>query len=609
MPGLSLQYGPSGGADAEPGILKALDGALCEGWRVEVLRRAPGLAVACTRYDGYPVLCFEEGGIWGCLEGRLYGKAGPGLRAELAATARAMLAPEVPAEALHEWVAGADGEFLLVAHDAGTGAVAILNDSLGQLPLVYRDGGGRLVASRHLGVVARLDGAPRFDRMGLAQYLLFRYTLGGRTLVEGVRLLPPGSLLRAGVGGCGVECRRLHVHDFSRAGGNGLDGEGNAREVARLLRAASARRADSDGRNVVLLSGGLDSRMVSAALLASGARAGAATYEEPGKADARYAARVAAALGLEWRLFDDVYPARGRDALDLLRAKDGAVGVRAAFHMPFVRRVAEAWGPAAMAFTGEGGDKVLPDVRPARRVASAEEFLAHVFGRNAVLPLREAAELAGVAEGDIRDEVLRVAAAFPEADWAARYVHFLVHGRLLAWSGQLFDAYRAFLCATSPFLASDVFRHAMGVPWAHKARERLRCRVLELVSPELAGIPEANYGLRPGAFLRGAALRATEALRRHPWLWRRVRRVLMPRFHRRAYGPDAGLVRCLRDQAASGGTVAAWLASAAIERIAASAPARHIWELESLFSVASAVEWLATGRSRLDAYRDDAIII
>jgi hypothetical protein len=31
-------------------------------------------------------------------------------------------------------------------------------------------------------------------------------------------------------------------------------------------------------------------------------------------------------------------------------------------------------------------------------------------------------------------------------------------------------------------------------------------------APELAGIPEANYGLRPGAFLRGAALRARPRL-------------------------------------------------------------------------------------------------
>lgn len=609
MPGLSLEYSLREHPVAESPMLSALGSMLWEkDYRRDVLLRVPRLLVACTRYSEYPVVCFEEEGIWGCLEGRIYGKTAEELQRELVLTARRMLAPNVPAAALRDWLLGADGEFVIIAHDSAAGAVAVLNDSLGQLPLVYGESGGYLTVSRHLSIAARSRGAARFDRMALAQYLLFRHTLGDRTLIEGVRRLPPGSLLRAGVGAGGVECLRLHTYDFSRTNGNSLDAEANAQELARLLCQASARRRSPIGRHGVLLSGGIDSRVVSAALARSGPPVPAATYEEPGIADVAGAGSIARTLGIDLTVVR-VYPAKGRDALALLRAKDGEVGMRVAFHMPFARRVAQMWGRDAIAFTGAGGGIVTPDVRPARSILDAGEFLRHVLGRNAMMSLADAAEFVGVSERDICDDILAWAAAFPETDWVERYVHLLLYGRVLIWTVQIFDSHRSYLWTTSPFLATDVFRHVMSVPPEQKSFERLRCRVLELLSPELARIADSNYGLRPGTVVHKAALCLAGILKHHPRLWKQLKRVFLPQFHRRAYGPTTGLVRCLRDQARECGAVTEWLSPAAIERMASEAPARHLWELESLFSATSAIEWLATGRSRNEAYCDDNITV
>jgi len=607
--GLTLDYHPTGRPGAGARIAELLERATCEEGRlVEVLRTTPGLTVACTRCHEYPLACFEEGPLWVCLEGRIHGRGHDELRRELLTTARLILERDVPTDALRDWLLAADGEFLLAVHDSDKGAVGVMNDSLGQLPLAYRHSGDRLVASRHLSVVARCDGAPRFDRMGLAQYLLFRYTLGDRTLVEGVRWLPPGSLLRAGVGGRGVECHRVHEYDFSRERANDLDLEANAREVARLLCEAAARRCQRDGRNVLLLSGGLDSRVVVAALANFPAPFCAVSYEEPGMGDVEAASRIAKALNLDWQVFYP-YPATGRSAVSLLHLADGMVGVRSAFQLQFARLVSELWGPGAIGFTGAGGDKVLPDDRPARRIPGADAFIGHVLGRNAVLPLHDVAQLVGVTQPEIRDEILRVAAALPEANWVDRYVHFLIDGRLLAWVGRAFDTYRPVLWTTSPFLASDVFRHAMSVPPEQKALQWLRCRVLQILSPELARIPDSNYGLRPGTFAHRSAIRIAGALSHRPRLWKKVKRVFRRGFHGRAYSPESPLVRCLLDQARNCDAVAEYLSPHAIERITSEAPRRHIWELESLFSVASAIEWLATGRSSMEAYRDENIIV
>jgi hypothetical protein len=83
--------------------------------------------------------------------------------------------------------------------DRGLGLCVVCTDPLGMGPLFYRIQGDRLLFSSHQRFVREAVGPDfKIDPQGVLQYLIIGHQIGDRTLLKGLHILPPGSLLRFG---------------------------------------------------------------------------------------------------------------------------------------------------------------------------------------------------------------------------------------------------------------------------------------------------------------------------------------------------------------------------------------------------------------------------
>lgn len=157
-----------------------------------------------------------------------------------------------------------NGSFALAIEDLADGALHLVSDRLGTRNVYLHLSKGRLSFATRLEAIRRVNPsiADKVDGAALAVFLAFGRPLGP-TMLEGVRMLPSACALT--YDGAALEERRYWKPSFSYSA-NRLSFEENARRLCRAVDAAAAdsvRGWDSIG---LLLSGGLDSRMVLSSL-------------------------------------------------------------------------------------------------------------------------------------------------------------------------------------------------------------------------------------------------------------------------------------------------------------------------------------------------------
>lgn len=208
-------------------------------------------------------------------------------------------APRAPSEAF-------DGYFAAALMDA-RGRLQVGADVLGLFPVYHAecDGVALVGSSPELFRLHPLYTA-RLDRRGLTALLLIHAFHAGRTLLRGVRRLPPAHLFRWERADGGHEVCHYRIPEPEVAGGEFRD------HVLRFDRAwdRAVRRHAPPGEEVgLLLSGGRDSRLLAGYLSGHGAPFRALTF---GRSD-DHEVRCARAVARELDLPHDVYCAGPAD--------------------------------------------------------------------------------------------------------------------------------------------------------------------------------------------------------------------------------------------------------------------------------------------------------
>jgi asparagine synthase (glutamine-hydrolysing) len=578
MPGVCIEVG-SGSERAESAVAGLSTPAH---YRRETVVDTDDVYVGYTTHPGYPVATFETDDRLIYVEGELYDRAdGRGLRS----VTDSLLDPA--AEGLAPFLRNIDGEFVVVVVDRRTGDVALVNDVLARLPLYYHRTDDGVVVGREPGFVLERAGDVAFDQMGLAQTLLLRYTLGDRTLWRDVRRLQPATRLVARADG-EPSIDRLHRFDFGSRCHRDRSVAENAAALADRFRDACRRRTRPEGWNVVSLSGGLDSRAVAAGVRSPDARVRTATFERADGAtdDHRVASRVADALNLRWDSYE-LSPTDPERMAELLRLKQGLNPFSVGFVLEFLDRLAADRGHETTYFTGDGGDKTLPDISPTVGFADERAFTEYLVSKNAVLPLDEVTALVEPSAAAINDEIAAVVGGYPETDWSDRYVHFLVHERGINWLFEGEDRNRCYFWSTTPFYAADFFRYAMNVPDEQKARYELYREFLRRLWPPATRFEHADFGQSLESPLYGAIQRGLRLVDGHPWAEKLVKRVADG-----SSGSDAesaALGALLERQLRSGGELGSTFAEPALERITAAPKSYSETQLYTLLTLTSAV--------------------
>ena len=193
---------------------------------------------------------------------------------------------------------GVDGVYGAAIYDREARKVHLIEDRFGLANLFWTVVEGRLAWTSTLGAFVALPGfTPVVDQLAIGQFLQAGHPLGDRTLLEGVALVPVGTVVSFDLDTSAVvETRYWWWDDLPRPSGR-VDLREAADELGRLLRRATELRARPGERVGVSLSGGLDSRALLAALPDRGAPIGTVTFGQPGCLDIAIARRAAQVKG------------------------------------------------------------------------------------------------------------------------------------------------------------------------------------------------------------------------------------------------------------------------------------------------------------------------
>lgn len=252
-------------------VWRSADGRVAFGHRrLAIIDLSPLGAQPMTRGD----LCLA-------FNGEIYNFAD--LRAELAAGGARFAShsdTEIILAAYEAWGAAGlerlDGMFAIALHDAARDEVHLVRDRAGEKPLFYRHAGGELrFASELKGLLADTGMPRRLDAEALDCYLGMGFVPGARCILQGYAKLPPAHHLRFDLRSGAISVRRYWAPPPPATDGVHAIGP-LADELEELLADAVTRQLVADVPVGVMLSGGVDSSLVTA--LASRARRGVRTF-------------------------------------------------------------------------------------------------------------------------------------------------------------------------------------------------------------------------------------------------------------------------------------------------------------------------------------------
>jgi asparagine synthase (glutamine-hydrolysing) len=357
---------------------------------------------------GDPPLTDETGDVRVALNGEIYNYRA--LRDELVGRGHrfatgcdteviAHLAEDLEPRAIAERLVGM---FAFAVWDARRRRLILARDRLGKKPLYWWTDGRDLVFGSEIKALLADPRVPRrLDHRAIPDYLVHGYVPGPGTFFDGIRSVPPASVLVWEEGSVSIE--EYWELDTSRPPAPGTPDD-HAREVRRLLEIAVRDRLVADVPLGAFLSGGVDSTAVvgiMAGLSSQPVRTFCVGFEDPRYDERDWASRVAERFGADHTSIV-VRP----DAATLL---DDLVTV---FDQPFADSSAlptyllckETRQHVTVALSGDGGDEVF---------AGYERFaVALALARTSAVPSGVASALSKAASrlggADLRSRGARV---------------------------------------------------------------------------------------------------------------------------------------------------------------------------------------------------------
>jgi asparagine synthase (glutamine-hydrolysing) len=553
-----------------------------------------------TSYPSYPIRTVETDGLLVCLEGAIYGTEVT--EGDLSTVGEMALRGQKGR--LEEWVSSRDGEFVVYALDTDSGDFAVVNDVFGRLPLYVYERGGEVIVTRENEFLREFVEEISIDELGVAQCLLFGFTLGQRTIWEDVDKLRGGSLLRYPSGSQGRR-ERVHQFDFGDKQNRDRSIAHNADAAAESFTEACERRGAAATSTVVSLSGGLDSRSVAAGYRASGTPFEAVTFASgsdnvpiDSMSDVKVAQKVAEMLDVDWQRID-LSPPDTDDFRQLLSLKGGMNPFTNARTLSFFRRLREEYGQDVTYVTGDGGDKAIPDLSPPHAIADTDELVSHLMEfESIVFSLERVIRMTGVSEAEIRDSVASLIDAYPESDPAYCYVGYKIRERGFNWLNEGEDRNRAFFWSTTPFYSLPFFADAMSVPTEQKRHNQFYREFLKRLSPKATRIKDANFHVAMDSRLYPFVQRGLSFLASHPT----VKRTVRPIYRREVFSDyDRNLAKLLLAQLRNSDGIRETLVEAEIARIGADRRSCNRQQIYNLITMTSAIADVSSGETMLDA--------
>jgi len=358
-----------------------------------------------------------------------------------------------------------NGLFSGVLIDKRRNQAFLFNDRYGSERIYWCQTGDATYFASEVKAILRVVPETRaFDAQGIADFLSYDCTLEGRTLFQGIQLLPGASVWSFK----DAQCRkRKYFSPQTWESQPAVSEEEFDSALDEIFKRVLPRYFDSQGKIGISLTGGLDSRMIMACR--PQARESPVSYTFTGKEhetlDDRIAAQVANACGVEHhllRLDDNFFSDFASHADRTVYVTDGSFGVMGA-HEVYFNRQARLLAPVRL--TGLFGSEILRRVCTLKPVGLSPRLIAAEFAELVTHRVREFA----------------VNGAHPVASAAFENVPWNLFGTVAASRSQI--VFR------TPYLDNEIVALAFRAPKGPPRSPRPALRLIENNSKVLRCIP------------------------------------------------------------------------------------------------------------------------
>jgi len=195
-----------------------------------------------------------------------------------------------------DFVRELNGSFVFAIYDLKQTRIIVANDRYGFRPLYYAMSGGKLLFASEVKAILEDNAFKReLDDRTIADFFAFGEILGNKTFFSGIETLPPASVLTYDGKNISIE----QYWDFNYEPDYSLSEDDIVEQLVQTFRKAADIRMRGNLRYGVWLSGGLDSRVVLAAIHKSERRSvTAVTFGVPGCDEIKVAHIVAKKAGV-----------------------------------------------------------------------------------------------------------------------------------------------------------------------------------------------------------------------------------------------------------------------------------------------------------------------
>jgi len=443
-------------------------------------------------YDGYPFTVSQNKRRVTSIDGAIYNKSTGQVKDELDEISLAESNPNKLSDKIKKFVLTTHGEFVVVIYNIEKQKCLIFNDALGRLPLYYCSSPNRfpdrIVMSREVKFVVPFLEKPSFDKLALAEYLLFRYPLGERTLCENIKRFPPAAMSVVDTVSGKFLLERLLLWNLDPKTENLDQLQEETRKMVKLFLGSSkniAQTFSKEWAHVVLLSGGLDSRATLGGLVKVGANPVAYTFPS---GETRIAGEIAQALRVRHQVVSSSFKATDEDYVKLT---DGIGSSMLPHIISYLYGIRERVGYKAILHTGDGGFLLKPEDPPisgTRNFSDVEKLLQYIIETEHIFDLDEISSILAIDESAFKEHLNKLITAFPEKTMEGKLMHFLLFERSfkLYFPGE--DKNRIILWSTTPFYSIPFLRASTNVSQSFKDHHILYKNLLSSLNTSLSRI-------------------------------------------------------------------------------------------------------------------------
>jgi asparagine synthetase B (glutamine-hydrolysing) len=398
------------------------------------------------------------------------------------------------------------GHFNLVVEDHRRSTVQLINDRLGFAQLYWYADDRVFLFGPELKAFLAWQGLDRtLDKGAFGTFLAAQCPLGRHTLFRRAAMFAPASRLTWRRG------EPVQVERYWRPEPRAVTGRSDedlVDEALRLYRRSVDKRIPEtwQGRVVIPLSGGLDSRLLLWLTRGHGERLDLFTHGQDRCTDAVIARRAAATLGLEaqHRLVTIDPDWAGEHARQAVWLNDGQINLRNATLVGISHEV----GPGAVPFLngiigaylslGVGGFATGADLKPARGTDRLHEKVLSLAGlgrSREALKLVMADDLAQRMAESADEQALEAFADFDHVELLGDRKILFVNGNLGRRMQGTVDANKHFFHDLLPFVDEELQDFWLTIPLADRLGNRLYRVLYRRHLTELARVPWAQTGL------------------------------------------------------------------------------------------------------------------